>query len=66
MTLRDNARSFRPILATLAGAGLRVGEAIALDWQAVDLTTGVPVVEGSKTRAGVGREIDLPGGPWTS
>ena len=30
----------RPILATLAGAGLRVGEAVALDWRDVNLAVG--------------------------
>jgi integrase len=62
MALLDEARTFRPILATLAGAGLRVGEAIALDWGDVNLATGVLTVQASKTPAGTGREIDLPGG----
>lgn len=62
MALLDAGRSFRPILATMAGAGLRVGEAIALDWDDVNLATGVLTVEASKTAAGTGREIDLPGG----
>jgi integrase len=52
----------RPILATLAGAGLRVGEAVALTWGDVNLATGVLTVRHSKTDAGSGREIDLPGG----
>jgi integrase len=62
MALLDSALGFRPILATLAGAGLRVGEAIALDWGDVNLATGVLTVQASKTAAGTGREIDLPGG----
>ncbi len=52
----------RPILATLAGAGLRIGEAVALDWRDVNLATGVLTVRESKTDAGAGREVDLPGG----
>ena len=51
----------RPVIATLAGAGLRVGEAVALDWRDVNLATGTIRVEDSKTEAGI-RRVDLPGG----
>ena len=44
------------------GAGLRVGEAMALDWGDVNLATGVLTVQESKTAAGSGREVDIPGG----
>ena len=47
-------------MATLAGAGLRVGEACALDWRDVSLATGTLTVRESKTSAGEGREVDLP------
>lgn len=50
----------RPIIATLAGAGLRIGEACALDWRDVKLATGTLIVRESKTAAGEGREVDLP------
>lgn len=53
-------RYLRPIVATLAGAGLRIGEACALDWRDVNLGTGTIVVRESKTAAGEGREVDLP------
>lgn len=52
----------RPVVATMAGAGLRVGEATALDWRDVNLATGSLVVRESKTVAGEGREVDLPVG----
>ncbi len=52
----------RPIIATLAGAGLRIGEACALDWRDVNLATGTLTVRESKTAAGEGREVDLPVG----
>jgi integrase len=55
-------RYHRPILATLAGAGLRVREAVALDWQDVNLATGTLTVGRAKTDAGSYREVDLPGG----
>ena len=48
----------RPLLATLAWAGLRVGEAIDLRWRVVDLAAGVIRVEQAKTDAGV-REVDV-------
>ena len=46
----------------LAGAGLRVGEAVALDWSDVNLATGTVTVRDSKTDAGRGRRVDLPAG----
>ncbi len=52
--------NLRPILATLAGAGLRIGEAVALRWRDVNVATGTITVRESKTDAGTGREVDLP------
>jgi integrase len=52
----------RPVVAVLAGAGLRIGEAVALDWRDVKLGTGTLIVRESKTAAGEGREVDLPVG----
>ena len=46
----------------MAGAGLRIGEACALDWRDVKLATGTLIVRESKTAAGEGREVDLPVG----
>ncbi len=48
----------RVLLGVLAGAGLRIGEAIALKWSSVDLPTGSLHVVDSKTAAGV-RTVDL-------
>ena len=48
----------RVLLAVLAGAGLRIGEALALRWQHADLATGTLFVASSKTDAGV-RAVDL-------
>jgi len=63
MALLDGADSWhRPVIATLAGAGLRVGEACALQWRDVNLATGTLTVGASKTDAGAGRRVDLPGG----
>lgn len=53
-------RHHRPIIATLAGAGLRVGEAVALDWRDVNLGTGTIRVRRSKTDAGTDRVVDMP------
>ena len=61
--LLDAAKpNMRALLATLAGAGLRIGEACALDWRDVNLATGTLTVGESKTAAGEGREVDLPMG----
>lgn len=46
----------------MAGAGLRVGEAVALDWADVDLAIGTLTVRESKTAAGEWRQVDLPVG----
>lgn len=48
----------RPLLATLAGAGLRIGEALALERRHVNLARGTLTVVRSKTDAGR-RTIDL-------
>ena len=63
MALIEAADEFhRPVVATLAGAGLRIGEAVALDWRDVNLATGTLRVGEAKTAAGAFREVDLPGG----
>ncbi len=60
MALLDAADEFtRPLLATLAGAGLRIGEACALDWCDVNLSAGTLTVQISKTPAGEDRVVDL-------
>lgn len=48
----------RPLLATLAFAGLRVGELLALRWQDIDLSKGTISVREAKTAAGV-RSVDI-------
>ncbi len=48
----------RALLATLTFGGLRIGEALALDWREVDLAGGRLTVRTSKTDAGV-RTVDL-------
>ena len=63
LTLLDGASTYmRPVVATLLGAGLRVSEAVALDWQDINLATGTIRVGRAKTDAGSFREVDLPGG----
>lgn len=42
----------RALLATLTFAGLRIGEALSLRWQDVDLARGTIVVRAAKTEAG--------------
>jgi integrase len=66
LALLDSApRGHEAILATLAGAGLRVGELCALDWRDLDLSTGTLIVRESKTTAGR-REVDMPSGLVTA
>jgi integrase len=48
----------RPLIATLAGAGLRIGEALALERRDVNTVKGTLMVRASKTEAGV-RVVDL-------
>lgn len=55
---RDGRKIRRPLLATLAYAGLRIGELLALRWRDVDLAGGHVYVRASKTEAGV-RSIDV-------
>lgn len=59
-SLLEAARpGFRPVVALLAGAGLRNGEACALCWRDVNLASGTLRVGESKTAAGV-RQVDMP------
>lgn len=46
------------LLTLLAGAGLRIGEALSLRWEHVDLGTGTLVVVAAKTEKGL-REVHL-------
>lgn len=56
--LLEAADRLRPVLATLAGAGLRSGEACGLDWQDVNLASGTITVGRSKTETGI-RQVDV-------
>lgn len=58
-SLLEAAGHLRPILATMAGAGLRNGEACGLDWPDFDAASGTLTVISAKTDAGV-RRVDLP------
>jgi integrase len=51
-------RHRRPLIATLAYAGLRVGELLAIKWGDVDLAGGQIQVRQAKTPSGV-REVDI-------
>lgn len=55
---RDGRKIRRPLLATLAFAGLRIGELLGLRWRDVDLAAGRLHVRISKTAAGV-RYVDV-------
>jgi integrase len=48
----------RTLLAILAGAGLRIGEALALRWRDVDRGTGTLYIRDAKTAKGI-REVHL-------
>jgi integrase len=57
----DAADGFmRPLVAILIGCGLRIGEAVALDWRDVNLSTATIFVRESKTEAGEERQVDIP------
>ncbi len=58
-SLLEAARKLRPMVATMAGAGLRNGEACGLDWPDFDPASGTLTVAAAKTDAGV-RQVDLP------
>jgi integrase len=58
-SLLHASQKLRPVLATMAGAGLRNGEVCALDWPDFDAASGTLSVATSKTDAGV-RQVDLP------
>jgi integrase len=63
MALIEESSTFmRPVVATLIGSGLRVGEACALEWDDISLATGTIRVGKAKTDAGTDRELDLPAG----
>ncbi|MBS1893653.1 MAG: site-specific integrase [Actinobacteria bacterium] len=55
------AKNFeRPLVAVLVGCGLRIGEAVALDWTDVNLSTATIFIRDSKTETGEYREVDIP------
>ncbi|HUA10411.1 MAG TPA: site-specific integrase [Solirubrobacteraceae bacterium] len=57
---RVGRRQRRAILATLVFAGLRIGDALSLQWCDVDLPRGTITIRASKTPAGV-RDVNLLG-----
>lgn len=67
--LRENQAWYYPMVATLALAGLRAGEACGLHWQDVDLEGGTIYVRRSLSRmvmmdtpkSGKARQVDLAG-----
>ena len=58
-SLLEASRKMRPMVATMTRAGLRNGEACALDWPDFDQGSGTLTVAAAKTDAGV-RQVDLP------
>jgi integrase len=58
-SLLEAAGRLRAIVAAMAGAGLRNGEACALDWADVNLASGTLTVVQAKTDAGI-RQVDAP------
>jgi integrase len=58
LALLDGApKRHRAVLATMAGAGLRLGGLRALDWRDLDLATGTLVMKESKTPPDDARSI---------
>jgi hypothetical protein len=67
MALIDAADPYvRPVIATLAGAGLRIGEAVARDWRDVKLGVGTLVFRESKQPRGRGERLICPSGSMRS
>lgn len=58
-SLLEAAERLRPMVAVMAGAGLRNGEACALDWPDFDPASGTLRIAAAKTDAGA-RHVDLP------
>jgi integrase len=56
--LEAASETLRPVLAVLAGCGLRVGEAVARDWPDVSIPTATISVGRAKTDAGI-RQVDM-------
>lgn len=59
ISLLEAADKLRPLVATMAGAGLRNGEVCGLEWRDFDPASGTLRVAASKTDAGL-RHVDLP------
>ncbi|MGH2939576.1 MAG: tyrosine-type recombinase/integrase [Solirubrobacterales bacterium] len=60
-TFVESADSFmRPLVSVLVGCGLRIGEALALDWRDINLSTATIHMGESKTETGEDREVDIP------
>ena len=57
--LESSTGTLRPIVAVLAGCGLRVGEATARDWPDISIPTATIAIGRAKTDAGV-RHVDIP------
>ena len=53
----------RMLLGVLVGAGLRIDEALSIQWRHVDLGAGTLTIIDAKTDAGV-RSVDLPAALW--
>jgi len=58
MSARATPGQRRALIATLIFAGLRIGEALALRWEDVDLQRRVIVIKAAKTAAGV-RNVNI-------
>jgi integrase len=56
-SLLETSRKLRPMVATMAGAGLRNGETCGLDWPDFDPAGGTLTVGESKTEAGI-RQVE--------
>ena len=50
----------RVLVALLVGCGLRIGEAVALDWNDINIHTATIFIREAKTETGEEREVDIP------